>query len=75
LIRARHSLDRWSRYAHHILDRVQRGHDIKGEHIDWALSYLGDTNAGVKIPEDLMGGNRHPSNAPRARARFAGAGA
>ena len=59
MIRARESLDRWAVYAHQILDRAQRGAFVKGNHIDWALSYLGDTNGSVKIPEDLMGGHRH----------------
>lgn len=60
MIRARESLDRWAQYAHRILDRVRRGQDVKAEHIDWALAYLGDTNGPIKIPTDLMGGHRHP---------------
>ena len=59
MIRARESLDRWAVYAHQILDRAQRGAAVKGEHIDWALAYLGDTNGSIKIPADLMGGHRH----------------
>lgn len=59
MIRGRESLDRWAVYAHHILDRAQRGAFVKGNHIEWALAYLGDTDGCVKIPEDLMGGHRH----------------
>lgn len=59
MIRARESLDRWAVYAHNILDRAQRGSFVKGNHVDWALNYLGDTEGCVKIPEDLQGGHRH----------------
>jgi len=59
MIRARESLDRWAVYAHNILDRVQRGAFVKGNHIDWALAYLGDSEGSTKIPEDLCGGHRH----------------
>lgn len=58
MIRARESLDRWSRYAHEVLDRVQRGSlRVKPEHIEWALAYLGDTSGSVKIPADLSRGH------------------
>lgn len=53
MIRARESLDRWSRYAHEVLDRVQRGSRVKPDHVEWALAYLGDTTGSVKIPADL----------------------
>jgi len=59
MIRARESLDRWAVYAHNILDRAQRGAFVKGNHIDWALAFLGDMPGSTKIPLDLMGGNRH----------------
>jgi hypothetical protein len=59
MIRARESLDRWAVYAHNILDRAQRGAFVKGNHIDWALAYLGDAEGCTKIPEDLCGGHRH----------------
>lgn len=59
MIRARESLDRWAVYAHQILDRAQRGAFVKGNHIDWALAYLGDASGCKKIPEDLQGGHRH----------------
>lgn len=59
MIRARESLDRWAIYAHNILDRVQRGAFVKGDHIDWALAFLGDSDGCTKVPADLMGGNRH----------------
>jgi hypothetical protein len=59
MIRARESLDRWAVYAHNILDRVQRGAFAKGDHVTWALAYLGDAEGCTKIPADLQGGHRH----------------
>lgn len=50
MIRARQSLDRWAQYAHYLLDKAQRGLHVKGEYIDWALAYLGDTNGSIKLP-------------------------
>jgi hypothetical protein len=63
MIRARDSLDRWALYAHHILDRVQRGGHSSADHIEWALAYLGDTTGSTKIPRDLQCGHRHPEAA------------
>lgn len=54
MIRSRESSDRWGRYAHEVLDRVQRGSlRVKTDHIEWALAYLGDIKGSVKIPADL----------------------
>jgi len=55
MIRARESSDSWGRRAHRILDRARTGHGMP-EHIEWALSYLGDKDGSAKIPRDLMGG-------------------
>ena len=57
MIRARESSDPWAQVAHRVLDRARNGHGI-AEHIDWALSYLGDKDGSTKIPRDLMGGQR-----------------
>jgi hypothetical protein len=54
MIRARESSDNWAHVAHGILDRARTGHGL-AEHIDWALSYLGDKDGSSKIPRDLMG--------------------
>ena len=59
MVRARESADRWAVYAHRILDRAASGACVKGNHIDWALAYLGDSTGSTKIPADLFGGHRH----------------
>lgn len=63
MTRGRESSDRWAVYAHRILDRAQRGAFVKGNHVDWALAFLGDMPGPTKIPQDLMGGNRHKEKA------------
>lgn len=56
MIRARESHDDWAVYACKILDRARDGDGFAmPEHIDWALSYLGDKDGSTKIPRDLMG--------------------
>jgi hypothetical protein len=54
MIRGRQSSDNWARIAHLVLDKARAGHG-SAEHIDWALSYLGDKDGSTKIPRDLMG--------------------
>lgn len=55
MIRARESHDPWALKAGAILDRVAKLGNGLPEHIDWALSYLGDIEREIKIPADLMG--------------------
>lgn len=54
MIRARESSDNWAHVAHHVLDKARAGRGL-AEHIEWALSYLGDKPGSSKIPRDLMG--------------------
>ncbi len=56
MIRARESSDLWALRAHDLLDQVQRGEQIKQEHINWALNYLGDRAGSLSVPSDLVGG-------------------
>jgi len=60
MIRARESSDNWSHVAHGILDRARSGHGLP-DHIEWALSYLGDKSGNTKIPRDLMGSQSRPT--------------
>lgn len=55
MISARQSSDPWAHRAAAILDRVASCRNGLPEHIEWALSYLGDIEREIKIPADLMG--------------------
>jgi hypothetical protein len=63
MIRAREFLDAWAHRAHRILDRAQRDPAVSGEHIEWALAYLGDATGFTKIPRSLMGGGAKEAEA------------
>lgn len=64
MIRSRESSDPWARKAAAILDRVAVHKNGLPDHIEWALSYLGDIEREIKIPADLMGNaNRKVSHA------------
>lgn len=53
MIRARESLDRWALKAHDILDQAQTTARVSGDHINWALAYLGDRAGSCRVPPDL----------------------
>ncbi|MNR48323.1 hypothetical protein D3C85_1675490 [compost metagenome] len=70
MLRARLSNDRWGVYAHRILDRAARGSFVKGNHVEWALAYLGDIAGSTKVPTDLQTGHRnHSTEAACLKAR------
>jgi hypothetical protein len=53
MIRARESMDRWARVAHDVLDQAQRDPRIPGDHINWALAYLGDRTGKTNLPYEI----------------------
>ena len=64
MVRSRESSDKWAHKAAAILDRAATLKNGKPDHIEWALSYLGDIDREIKIPADLMGNaNRKVSHA------------